>query len=69
MVLIAMSLASKLLGRDEGLYERLIDLVSEVLPASVMPVFSATLSAFLRQGFGAGVLGVVVLVLTASNAY
>jgi membrane protein len=69
MVLIAMSLASKLLGRDEGLYERLIDLVSEVLPVSVMPVFSATLSAFLRQGFGAGVLGVVVLVLTASNAY
>ena len=69
MVLIAMSLASKLLGRDEGLYERLIDLVSEVLPASVMPVFSATLSAFLRQGFGAGVLGVAVLVLTASNAY
>ncbi|MBD2424323.1 YhjD/YihY/BrkB family envelope integrity protein [Cyanobium sp. FACHB-13342] len=69
MVLIAMSLASKLLGRDEGLYERLIDLVSEVLPVTVMPAFSATLSAFLRQGFGAGVLGVVVLVLTASNAY
>ena len=69
MVLIAMSLASKLLGRDEGLYERLIDLVSDVLPVTVMPAFSATLSAFLRQGFGAGVLGVVALVLTASNAY
>ena len=69
MVLIAMSMASTLLGRDEGLYERLIDLVSDVLPVTVMPAFSATLSAFLRQGFGAGVLGVVALVLTASNAY
>ena len=69
MVLIAMSLASKLLGRDEGLYERLIGLVSDVLPASVMPAFTSTLSAFLRQGVGAGLLGVVVLVLTASNAY
>ncbi|MEX0588450.1 MAG: YihY/virulence factor BrkB family protein [Cyanobium sp.] len=69
ILLIAMSLASKLLGRDEGLYERLIALVSDVLPVTVMPVFAATLAAFLRQGFGAGVLGVVVLVLSASNAY
>ncbi len=69
MLLIAMSLASKLLGRDEGLHERLIGLVSDVLPASAMPLVTSTLAAFLRQGFGAGILGVLVLVLTASNAY
>ncbi|MEX0588725.1 MAG: YihY/virulence factor BrkB family protein [Cyanobium sp.] len=69
ILLIAMSLASKLLGHDEGLYERLIALVVDVLPVTVMPVFAATLATFLQQGLGAGVLGVVVLVLTASNAY
>jgi membrane protein len=69
ILLIALSLASKLLGGDEGLHERLIALVSTVLPASAMPVFTSTLATFLRQGVGAGVLGVVVLVLTASNAY
>lgn len=69
VLLIALSLASRLLGADEGLYERLIGLISTVLPASAMPVLTSTLAAFLRQGFGAGVLGVVMLVLTASNAY
>lgn len=69
ILLIALSLAAKLLGRDEGLVERLLNVVSDVLPSTAIPVFTATLSAFLRQGLGAGVLGVVVLVLTASNAY
>jgi membrane protein len=69
ILLIALSLAAKLLGRDEGLVERLLNIVSDVLPTTAIPVFTATLSAFLRQGVGAGLLGVVVLVLTASNAY
>lgn len=69
ILLIALSLAAMLLGNDEGLVERLLILVSDVLPSTALPVFTATLSAFLRQGVGAGVLGVVVLVLTASNAY
>jgi membrane protein len=69
ILLIALSLAAKLLGSDEGLVERLLNIVSDVLPSTAIPVFSATLSAFLRQGLGAGLLGVVVLVLTASNAY
>lgn len=69
VLLIALSLAAKLLGRDEGLVERLLNIVADVLPSTAIPVFTATLSAFLRQGLGAGLLGVVVLVLTASNAY
>jgi membrane protein len=68
-LLIALSIAARLLGRDEGLVERLLVVVSDVLPDSAIPIFSTTLSAFLRQGFGAGILGAVVLVLTASNAY
>ena len=69
VLLIALSLAAKLLGSNEGLYERLISLVADFLPATAFPLFASTLAAFLRQGFGAGLLGAVVLVMTASNAY
>ena len=69
VLLIALSIAARLLGRDEGLVERLLVVVSDILPDSAIPIFSTTLSAFLRQGFGAGILGAVVLILTASNAY
>jgi membrane protein len=69
VLLIALSIAARLLGRDEGLVERLLVVVSAILPDSAIPIFSTTLSAFLRQGFGAGILGGVVLILTASNAY
>lgn len=69
ILLIALSLAAKLLGRDEGLYERLLSLMATILPETAFPLFASTLAAFLRQGFGAGLLGVAVLVMTASNAY
>ena len=69
VLLIALSIAARLLGGDEGLVERLLVVVSEILPNSAMPIFPSTLSAFFRQGFGAGILGAVVLILTASNAY
>ena len=69
ILLIALSLAARILGRDEGLTERLISMASDVLPDSAMTLFSATLLRFMRQGFGAGLLGVVLLLLTASNAY
>jgi len=69
ILLIALSLAARILGRDEGLTERLISMASQVLPDSAMALFSVTLIRFMRQGFGAGLLGVVVLLLTSSNAY
>jgi membrane protein len=69
VLLIALSIAARLLGRDEGLVERLLVVVSDILPDSAIPIFATTLSAFLRQGFGAGILGAVFLILTASNAY
>jgi membrane protein len=69
ILLIALSLAARILGRDEGLTERLISMASEVLPDTAMALFSATFLRFMRQGFGAGLLGVVVLLLTSSNAY
>jgi membrane protein len=68
-LLIILALVSRLLGRDRQLLERLIDLVSRVLPVSALPGFEATLDRFTRQGVGAGILGIVLLVLSASNIY
>jgi membrane protein len=68
-LLIALSLVSRVLGRDRELLARLLDLVGLVLPEAAMPVFEATLSRFTSQGVGAGVLGVILLLLTACNIY
>lgn len=68
-LLIALSVASRLLGRDVERYDRLILTVGQVLPASALPGFEATLRRFTNQGFGAGILGLVLLALSASNIY
>ena len=68
-LLIALSVASRLLGRDVERYDRLILAVGQVLPASALPGFEATLRRFTNQGFGAGILGLVLLALGASNIY
>ena len=68
-LLIAMALASRLLGKDQELLERLVELVGQVLPEAMLPVFASTLDRFSRQGPGAGALGVLLLALNASNIY
>lgn len=69
VLLIALALASQFLGSNAGLDERLLSWAADVLPESAFVVFSATLIRFTRQGFGAGLLGVIALLLTSSNAY
>jgi membrane protein len=68
-LLIALSLASRVLGNDRELLTRLQDLVAKVLPASGVDLFESTLARFTRQGSGAGLLGLLLLVLSASNIY
>ena len=68
-LLIALSVASRLLGRDVERFDWLIKLMAQLLPASALPAFEATLVRFTNQGFGAGVLGLVLLALSASNIY
>ena len=68
-LLIALSVASRLLGRDVDRFDRLLFYVAQVLPASALPGFEATLRRFTNQGFGAGILGLVLLVISASNIY
>lgn len=68
-LLIALAIASRVLGSDRQLVARLLELVGRVLPASGVDLFAATLQRFTSQGSGAGVLGVLLLVLSASNIY
>jgi membrane protein len=68
-LLIALAIASRVLGSDRELIERLLDLMSRILPSSGLLLFEATLQRFTSQGAGAGLLGVLLLCLSASNIY
>lgn len=68
-LLIILSLLSRFLGRDQNLLVRIQEQMAQLLPASSMPLFVQTLERFTRQGFGAGVLGVLLLVWSANNIY
>jgi membrane protein len=67
--LIALSIASALLGRAEALQDRVLVLLAGFVPSAAVPVVEAELDRFLKQGVGAGFAGLVILALTASNAY
>ena len=69
ILLIALGVASRILGRVEGLTDNILDLAAQVLPPGVLPLVSATLLKLYRQGPGAGLIGVLFLLITASNAY
>jgi membrane protein len=68
-LLIALAIASRVLGNDRELLQRLIELVAKVLPASGVFLFETTLQRFTNQGSGAGLLGLLLLCLSASNIY
>ena len=68
-LLIALAIASRVLGSDRELLLRLLGFVARVLPPSGVDMFAATLQRFTSQGYGAGLLGVLLLCLSASNIY
>jgi membrane protein len=68
-LLLALAFASRLLGRDDELLERVKVLLAQLIPTETMPVFLDALSRFLRQGFGAGIVGLLLLLLNANNIY
>jgi membrane protein len=68
-LLIVLALASRLLGNDGELLARLMDLVALVAPVNGVLVLDTTLQRFTSQGSGAGALGAVLLILSASNIY
>lgn len=69
ILLIALAVAGRILGRIDGLADQLIDLADQFLPASVVPLVASTLAKLVRQGLGAGVVGVLFLLISSTNAY
>ena len=69
LLLIVISIASWLLGRQVGLSEQIIDYTSGIFPPSVVALVQETLDQLVSQGFGAGLLGAGVLLITAGNVY
>lgn len=68
LLLIALSVAARLYGQAESL-DNVLSSISVVVPPSALNLVDSTLRGLVAQGAGAGVLGVIVLFLTASNAY
>jgi membrane protein len=68
-LLIGLSMASRWLGRDRDLLDRLLHLIAQIIPLSSQPVVEETLTRFLRQGIGAGLLGFLLLAFSANNIY
>ncbi len=69
ILLISLSVASWFLGRDNGLDQQIINFAAQALPPSVVGLVNTTLIKLVNQGFGAGLLGAVFLMITAGNAY
>ena len=69
ILLISLSVASWVLGKQQGLDQYLIAQASLVLPPSVVGLVDSTLVKLVNQGFGAGILGAIFLMITAGNAY
>ena len=68
LLLIALAVAAGIFGKTNGVDE-VLGVILPLLPPSVGDLVESTLIGLVRQGFGAGLLGVVVLMLTASNLY
>ncbi len=69
ILLISLSVASWFLGQQNGLDQQIINFTAQVLPPSVVGLVDETLVKLVKQGFGAGLLGAMFLMVTAGNAY
>ena len=69
ILLISLSVASWFLGRQNGLDQQIINFTAQMLPPSVVELVDTTLVKLVNQGFGAGILGAMFLMVTSGNAY
>ena len=68
LLLIALSVFANVIGKADSL-DYLFSSLSPVLPPSALDLVETTLRGLVDQGFGAGLFGVFVLLVTASNAF
>ena len=69
ILLISLSVASWFLGKQTGLDQEIINFAAQVLRPSVVGLVDTTLVKLVNQGFGAGLLGAMFLMITSGNAY
>ena len=69
ILLIALGVAGLVLGRMDGLADQVIAFADQFLPPSALPLVSTTLLRLYKQGTGAGLIGVIFLVISSTNAY
>ena len=69
ILLISLSVASWFLGQQKGLDQQIINFAAQVVPPSVVGLIDTTLVKLVNQGFGAGLLGAMFLMITSGNAY
>ena len=68
-LLISLAVASRILGRDDGITDSILQWAANVVPDNVLPLIRNTLLRLYRQGNGAGLIGALSLLVTSSNAY
>ncbi|AII44535.1 hypothetical protein KR100_14375 [Synechococcus sp. KORDI-100] len=68
LLLIALAVAARVYGKASGVDE-VVAGISPLLPPSVVKLVETTLMGLVAQGVGAGLLGIMVLLVTASNVY
>ncbi|MBL6802463.1 MAG: YihY/virulence factor BrkB family protein [Synechococcus sp. BS307-5m-G38] len=68
LLLIALSVAAMVFGQTQG-FDQVMAAITPALPPAAVQLIDTTLRALVAQGFGAGLFGVVALLLTASNAF
>ena len=68
LLLIALAVVANVIGQADSL-DYLFNSLSPILPPAALDLVETTLRGLVAQGFGAGLFGVVVLLVTASNAF
>ncbi|QEY32936.1 YihY/virulence factor BrkB family protein [Synechococcus sp. RSCCF101] len=69
ILLIALAMASQLLGQEADRVDEILAVLKSVLPPSVLGLVESTLRDLVRQGKGAGLFGLFFLSISATNAY
>jgi membrane protein len=69
LLLIALAVASRILGTEDGLADQLVLWSQQIFPPSATQLIEATLLKLYNQRAGAGAFGLLFLLITASNTY
>lgn len=67
-LLLCMGVGARVFGQEDGAFHQIIDASEQLLPPGTSGIISEALAKLYRQGRGAGLVGGLVLMVTASNA-